>query len=96
MNRPPLDTRDRPERKSPTWGGVVVSYALVAAIPMLLWVVSSPVAGVAALAGAGALLVAGRHSYRLLRCYRECEAMTVALLGRARITITQMEDGEPT
>jgi hypothetical protein len=96
MIRPPLDPRDRPLVDRPTWQSVVASYALVAAIPFLLWLVSSPVAGTVTLAAIAGLFVGGRRAHRLVRCFYDCQQFTVDLLGRARITVAQTPANEGT
>jgi len=90
MSRPPLDPRDRPPIESPTWQSVLLSYGLVAVIPLLLWVVSQPVAGIVTLGGIAGLFIGGRRAYRLIRCFYNCQEFTFDLLGRARITVAQI------
>lgn len=94
MFRPPLDPRDRSLIDRPTWRGVVVSYGLVAAVPLLLWVVSYPRVGTVTLAGIASLFVGGRRIHRLLRCLDDCRGITFDLLGRARITVVQIPTNE--
>lgn len=96
MFRPPLDPRTRPLIERPTWGKVIVSYAVMAAIPLLLWVGSHPLVGLATLAGVAALLVAGRRAHRLLRCFHECPGITFELAGTARITVSQIAADDAT
>lgn len=86
---PPPDPRGRPVHKHPTWRSVLVSYALVAAIPLLLWVVSRPLAGTAAIAAVVGLSIGARRAYRLIRCVRDCQGLAFDLVGRVRITITR-------
>lgn len=90
MHRPPLDPRDRPLIETPTWRNVLVSYAMVAAIPLLLWVVSQPLVGSVTLAAVVGLLVGGRRAYRLTRCFYDCQGFTFDLGGKAQITVTQI------
>lgn len=90
MVRPPLDPQDPPLIESPKWRSVFASYALMAAIPLLLWIVSQPVAGTVTLAGIASLFIGGRRANRLVRCFYDCQRLTFDLLGRAQITITQI------
>ena len=73
----------------PTWQRIAAGCAMVAAIPLLLWVVSHPVAGAATLTTGTALVVAGRRAYALTRCLRECRQVTFQPGGRTRITVAR-------
>lgn len=95
MFRPPIDPRDRPLVEPPTWRSIVVSYALVAVVLLLLWVVSYPRAGAVILAGIAGLFIGGRRAYRLIRCCYNCEEFSFDLFGRARITVSQTSANEP-
>ncbi|WP_458208000.1 hypothetical protein [Haladaptatus sp. NG-SE-30] len=94
MFRPPLDPRDRPLIEHPTWRSVLVSYTLVAAIPILLWVVSQPLTGIVALASIAGLLTGGRRAYRLTRCFYDCQGFTFSVGGKAQITVSQIPTDE--
>ncbi|WP_433630187.1 hypothetical protein [Halomicrococcus sp. NG-SE-24] len=63
---------------------------MVAAIPLLLWVVSQPLVGSVTLAAVVGLLVGGRRAYRLTRCFYDCQGFTFDLGGKAQITVTQI------
>jgi len=90
MFRPPLDPRDRPLTDEPTRRNVVVSYALVAAVPLLLWAVSYPLASVVAFGTIAGLFTGGRRAYRLIRCFHDCQRFAFDLGGTARITVTNI------
>lgn len=92
MFRPPHDPQDRPLIETPTWRSVFVSYALMAVLPLLLWIVSQPVAGTVTVAGIASLLIAGKRAYRLNRCFYHCQKFTFNLFGKARITVTHIPD----
>lgn len=94
MYRPPLDPRDRPLNEAPTGGTVVMSYGLMALLPLLVWVVSRPVAGTVTIVSVASLFIGGRRLYRLIRCFYDCEAFSFELRGRARITIAQIPTEE--
>lgn len=95
MFRPPLDPRDRPLVEQPTWRSVLVSYAVVAAIPLLLWVVSRPLAGTVTLGAVAGLIVGGRRAYGLTRCFYDCQGFTFDLVGKAQITVARIPADEP-
>lgn len=46
----PPPPRDRPYLDTPSWSDLGVTYALVAALPVVLWAVSNPVASIAGVA----------------------------------------------
>jgi hypothetical protein len=93
MYQPPLGPR--PGATEPTWRTLLVRYAVVAAVPILLWAVSQPVASLLALGGIAAIGIAARRGYGLVRCFYDCEAMVFDLGGKARITISQAPTDEP-
>jgi len=94
MFRPPLDPRDRPLVDQPTWRGVLASYGAIAAVPFLLWFLSSPLAGTAVLAGLFGATALGRSVYRLGRCFRSCRRIVFELGETARITVRQLPADE--
>lgn len=87
MKRLPPDPRYAPSNEPLTWERVLVSYAMMAAIPLLLWVVSRPLAGTVVLASAGGLLVGARRASRLVRCFHRCRGFAFDLGERVRITV---------
>jgi len=88
MTRPP-DPRFRSRPKNPSWQDVLVSYALVAAVPVLFWVASNPLAGVVGLAAALALRAGARRGAALVRCLRDCGEFAVDLGEALRVTVTR-------
>lgn len=90
MIQPQHDPRDRPLIEQPTWRSILVSYALVAAVPLLLWAISNLLAGTVTLVGVTALVIGGRHAYKLRRCFYRCQKLTFQLGEIAQITITQL------
>jgi hypothetical protein len=95
MYRPPSDPRPRSTTSGPTWRALLVRYAIVAAVPILLWAVSQPVTAVLALGAIAVLGTAARRGYGLVRCFYDCQAMIFDLGGVARITIRQAPTDEP-
>ena len=97
MYRPPSDPHDPRDRFAPTrptWRSVLASYALVAAVPLLLWAAVHPLAGGVILAGAVGLAVAARRALGLLRCFRDCPGFAV-VAGPVRIAVTPARADEP-
>ena len=90
MFRPPHDPQDLPRITNPTWRSILVSYVLIAAVPLLLWVISNPLAGTITLVGVTALVIGGRHAYKLRRCFYHCQELTFRLGETAQITVTQL------
>jgi hypothetical protein len=62
---------------------------MVATIPLLLWVVSQPVAGAILVTALVGLALGARHVYKLARCLFECGGFTFELGGKIRVCITQ-------
>ncbi|WP_157971746.1 hypothetical protein [Halorussus litoreus] len=94
MSRPPLDPQDRIALRNPTWRNVLVSYAMVLAVPIALWAVSEPLAGAVVVATLAGLAVATRRAYGLVRCFRQCRGFAFDLGETARITVTQTSSDE--
>ncbi|MFT4947248.1 MAG: hypothetical protein ACI8TL_001488 [Natronomonas sp.] len=95
MFRPPTDPRYRPDPARLTWGGIAVSYGILVGTFALLWMRAHPVIGTLMVACGATLLVIARRLGRLRRCLRECDALTVTIGDRARITITQPYTDSP-
>lgn len=94
MTRPP-GTRYRTGPQEPTWRSILAAYAVAAAIPALFWLVSYPLAGVAAIAAIVALRAGARRTAGLVRCFRECRGIAFDLGGRVRITVTNPSVDDP-
>lgn len=89
MYRPPPDPRDHPAPQVPTWRGVLVSYVMAAAIPLLFWVVSQPLAGTVVLAAIVGLFISARRGLRLARCFYDCGGFAFNLGGKVQVCIIQ-------
>lgn len=85
---PPTDLRHRPGPDRPTWRDILASYALAAAIPLSLWIVSRPLAGAVVLAAVAGLVVAARRAPGVTRCLRDCRGIAFDLGDAVRITVT--------
>lgn len=79
MSSPPVGPRDRSPRHDPTWNDILVSWSLVAAIPVLLWALSAPLVAAVAVTAAGGLILAGRRALWLADCLRNCRSLSVHL-----------------
>ena len=90
MIQPPHDPRDPPLIDQPTWRSILVSYVLAAVVPLLLWAISNPLAGTVTVVGVTALVIGGRHAYKLRRCFYHCQKLTFQLGETAQITVTQL------
>lgn len=66
-----------------------MSFAAMAALPLLLWAVSQPLVGAATLAVGAGLFVGTRRAYRQARCVQECRVCTVDRGRRVQITVTR-------
>ena len=90
MIQPPHDPQDPSLIDQPTWRSIFVSYALVAAVPLLLWAISNPLAGTITLVSVTALVIGGRNAYKLRHCFYHCQKLTFQLGETAQITVTQL------
>ncbi len=89
MHRPPPDPRKYRTTTDPTWRGILVSYLMVASFPLLLWVVSQPVAGTVVVTAIVGLALGVRHVHKLARCFFECGGFAFELGGKIRVCIAQ-------
>jgi len=70
-----------------TWTDILLSYAMAAALPVLLWSASDPVtAGVLTLSAAF-VVVTARRTRELARCLRECRSVAFDLPGTVSVTV---------
>lgn len=90
MQRLPLDPRYGSDPERPTWRGILAAYVAIAAIPVLLWMASHPIHGLWAMAGVVALLAVRQRVMDLVRCLRECRAVTVDVGGTLRVTVSRL------
>lgn len=89
MYVPPIDPRDPTESTQPTWQNVAISYALLGAVLLSLWVISNPVAGTAALTAFAVVAVGGHRTVGLVRCLRDCGAFAFDPVGDVRVTVSR-------
>lgn len=95
MQRLPPDPRYYPPNDRLTWQTVLVSYTMLAAIPLLLWVVSYPLVGSAVLAAVVGLFIVARRASELVRCFYECQRFTFDLGRTVQITVTRCTVDDP-
>jgi hypothetical protein len=62
----PTDDPTRQPTRPPTWDGLVAAVLALAGVPLALWTVSNPLAGVALFVCLGGVVVAGRSARRLV------------------------------
>lgn len=89
MSKPLPDPHNHTIFSQTTWRGIFTLSAMVAAVPLLLWGVSQPLAGVSVLVTTGGLFITVRHARRLVRCFYDCQGLEFNLGGRVWITIAQ-------
>lgn len=111
MYRPPSDpgapparrrsdssTRPAPHRwawEDPSRRDLLVTYALLAAVPLSLWAVAHPTAGALAVATVAGLVTVGRRAAAVARCLATCRQLTFDLAGDIRVTVTRGGPCEP-
>lgn len=88
MYEPPSDPTARTDADRLTWRRVLVSYAMMAAIPLVLWAVSEPVTAGLVAAGSAGVAVATTHARRLARCVEQCEGLAADLPGTVDVAVT--------
>ena len=91
MYVPPIDPRDDPLTTRPALRGILVIYAALVAFPVLLWIVSQPMAGTVVLVTVIGSAIGVRRAARLARCFYDCGGFVFDLGGRIRISITRPE-----
>jgi len=91
MFRPPLVPRQHRIDEKPTLRGVLASLVVVAAIPLLFWTATHPLAGAVTLAAVVGLAIVVLRALRLLRCLVECGGFAVDLGDAVRIRVTRPE-----
>jgi hypothetical protein len=60
---------------------------MIAVIPLLLWVVSQPLAGIVVLAAIGGLFISARRGLRLAHCFYDCGGFAFDLGGKVQVCI---------
>ncbi|WP_232701229.1 hypothetical protein [Halobacterium wangiae] len=81
------DPEERTTYGRVTWYGIAVSYAMAAAIPLLLWAASAPLTAAVVFAAASVVAVGTRRAHRLARCVRNCKGLAFDLPGTVRVTV---------
>jgi hypothetical protein len=91
MYDPNADPTDRRTNRSLSWTNVLLTYALAAAIPVLLWAVSSPGAAVLTVTVVAAASFAVRYTRRLARCVDKCRGVSFTVPRTARVSVCWAE-----
>ena len=66
-----------------------MTYAALAAFPLLLWLASRPLAGILVLATVAGLFVGARRASKLVRCLYDCGGFAIDPGGNVRICVTR-------
>lgn len=82
MVSPPLDPRHRSATIQHGPQSLLVSYAMVIAVPLLLWVVANPLPRTVFLAVFASVSIGGFRAYRMIRCFYNCGGFVLDLGGR--------------
>lgn len=90
MIRPPIDLRYRSTSRQHGQQSLLVSYAMVLAVPLLLWVIADPLPRTVFLTAFASLVIGTRRAYRLLRCFHDCGGFVLDLGDTARITVRHL------
>lgn len=89
MYLPPNSPRDPPFRHNPSWSDVATGFAVLLAIPVLLWIASYPIVGSATVIGLFGLRAAVRRARaRIERLYEQC-CVVFRVGENIRITISR-------
>jgi len=81
------DPHERTRYDRLTWQKVLASYAMAAAIPVLLWDASGPVAAGVVAATAAFVAVTARRARKLARCVQRCKGLVLDLPGNVSVTV---------
>lgn len=95
MRDPNRDPRRRPALDEPTWDHVLVSYAMVAAIPVVLWTLANPAIGLVTIGAIASLALGARKAAGVVRCFYECRRLAFDVGDVARITVCRRAAEEP-
>lgn len=95
MHKPTRDPTDSGTYRTVSWKNVLSSYALVAAIPVLLWAISDPLAAVLAATAVATAVVATGYARRLARCVDQCRGFAFDLPRAGRVTVCWTEACDP-
>lgn len=94
MFRPPQSPHGTPRTGPLSTGSLLASYALLAAFPVLLWMLSNPIAGGAVLVATVSVALVARELLRLRRCFSRCGGFSLDLGKQVRVTIAQQSIDE--
>jgi hypothetical protein len=95
MKRVPPEVPTRPLDERLTWRSILVSYAMMAAVPLLLWVAGRPLLRATAVAAVVGAFLAVRRGAALKRCFYECGGFAFDLGGRVRVQISRPRADDP-
>lgn len=85
----PTDTRAEPPASQPRPRGILVGYAVMAAVPLVLWGIANPLAAAVAVAALAGSYAAKDPALAAARCLARCRTITVGLDGWVEVRITR-------
>lgn len=88
IGAPTYPRTDR-EDKEPTWQRIFIRIAIVAAVPLLLWIANQPIVGTAAVASGGVLVLATRRGLTLVQCLRDCGGFRVEVGSNVHVCVAR-------
>ena len=89
MYVPPASPRDPPFPHDPTWSDIATGFAVMLAVPVVLWLASYPLVGAASVVGFLGLRAAYRRARaRLRRLFDRC-CIVLRIGETVRVTITR-------
>lgn len=89
MYEPPPDPRDHRASEEPTWRAVLGRFAALAAVPLLLLLVSRPMIGSVGIVAVAVVGVCLWRGVRLARCFVQCGGFAVDVGGRVQICVVR-------
>lgn len=93
MRNSSSDPRDSADRRNPSWRSILLSFGLLAVIPLALWVLPAPLTRVTLLGVAvgsiAGLVVGVRRAHALIRCFQDCRAMVFDVGDTVQITVSR-------
>jgi len=95
MSSPPYNPYERSIFSQPTWTGIAVLYAMLAAAPVFVYAIKNPVAAAVIFATLAAVVAVARRAKALRDCLADCGGFTVGLPGRVELTVAR-DDHCPT
>lgn len=94
MLKPPTNQTHQPLIEQPRWRSLLASYAVLAGIPIVMWMVGNPPASLVVISGGIGSVLIGNRAVRLVYCFHDCRAITFELGNKAVITVMEHQPNE--